>query len=65
MARALLEKEFKTEAANESRVLCALKTIASAYEKTLVRKVFAGPRFSRFLAIAYSGYQIVFIIEFF
>jgi len=31
MARALLEKEFKTEAANESRVLCALKTLAGAF----------------------------------
>lgn len=31
VARALLEKEFKTEAANEGRVLCALRTIASAF----------------------------------
>jgi predicted RNA-binding Zn-ribbon protein involved in translation (DUF1610 family) len=31
IARALLEKEFKADAANESRVLCALRTIAGAF----------------------------------
>ena len=31
MARSLLDKEFKTETANENRVLCALRTLAGAF----------------------------------